>query len=322
MLKNYFYHNAKERKATVILLVLILLIWGLSWAWRFMVTTNPIDFSSFESEIQAFEEDIALAELDAAAEREAAYRAKYPKWEKKNRYPSYDKEDEETETIKTVEPFPFDPNNATETELLSLGLSKRTVRSIVNYREKGGQYRTKTDFGKIYTLELADFARLEPFLQLPDTLARKQYAAKTYEPREAAVPTILDINKATAEELQKLRGIGPSFAQRIIKYRDALGGFAKLAQLGEVYGLPDSVFMKISPYLTCNRAQIKKLNINSATAEELKSHPYLRWRHANAIIGYRERNGPFTKVEMLRTLFEFDDAEGTYWKVKDYLTTQ
>ena len=322
MLKNYFYHNTTERKATVILLALILLVWGLSWAWRFWVTKNPVDFSSFQSEVQAFEEDIAMAELEAAAEREAAYRAKYPKWEKKRHYSSYDKEEGETESVEMVEPFPFDPNTASEMELLSLGLSKRTVRSIINYREKGGQYRIKADFGKIYTLELADFARLEPFLQLPDTLARKQYAAKGYEPREAAAPTILDVNKSSAEDFQKLRGIGPSFAKRIVKYRDALGGFAKLEQLGEVYGLPDSTFLKISPYLTCSRPNLQKLNINTATAEELKSHPYLRWRHANAIVNYRERNGDFTKVEMLRTLFEFDDAEGTYWKVKDYLTTQ
>lgn len=330
MLKSYFYHNSTERKATAFLLILIALLWGLSWAWGYFVSVEKVDFTDFKAEVQAFEGDIALSELLAAEERDAAYKQKYrksyyssdfeedsPPYHKKK----YSKDNEPK--VAVVAPFPFDPNIASETELLSLGLSNRTVHSIINYREKGGIYRIKADFGKIYTLEATDYARLASFLQLPDTLERRQYAAsKTFEPREKAAPIIIDINKATAEDFQKLRGIGASFATRIVKYRNALGGFAKLEQIGEVYGFPDSVFLKIRPQLICSAPHIQKININTANAELLKTHPYLRWRHANAIVRYREQNGLYKSVEMLRTLMEFDDAEGTYWKVKDYLTVE
>jgi competence ComEA-like helix-hairpin-helix protein len=90
--------------------------------------------------------------------------------------------------------------------------------------------------------------------------------------------------------------------------------------LEDIYGLNDSILAKIEPYLSISASNLKKININKMSAEELKSHPYLRWRHANAIVKYREKNGPYNSIEMLRTLHEFNDSEGTYWKIKPYLS--
>jgi competence ComEA-like helix-hairpin-helix protein len=326
MLNNFLYHSTVERKATFVLLFLTALLWGLSWLWPMFSTTKKADFAEFKAKTEAFETDMALAELEEEETKNTKFAPKKSyDFEEDERYQKSDKyerkyknkAEEEEPAVALKEPFPFDPNSADEESLLSLGLPKRTVRSIINFREKGGKFRQKSDLAKVYTLDEADYARLSAFIQLPDSLERKTFAERKPQVRET--PAALDINSASAEDFQKLPGIGPSFAERIVKYRKSLGGFSKTEQVAEVFGLPDSTFQKISPSLRCSSSSIKKININTATVEELKTHPYLRWRHANAIVKYRTANGPYKTPETLRTIHEFDDAEGTYWKIKPYL---
>jgi len=286
--------------------------------------TKKANFSEFKAKTEAFETDMALAELEEEETRNAKFapKKKYDfeeddTYQKSKKYERKTKNKEEEPSVPLKDPFPFDPNSADEQTLLSLGLPKRTVRSIINFREKGGKFRLKSDLAKVYTLDEADYTRLSTFIQLPDSLERKTFAER--KPREREAPAALDINSASAEDFQKLPGIGPSFAERIVKYRKSLGGFFKTEQVAEVFGLPDSTFQKISPNLRCSNSSIKKININTASAEELKTHPYLRWKHANAIVKYRADNGSYKTPETLRTIHEFDDAEGTYWKIKPYL---
>ncbi len=310
MLKDFLYHNSTERKASMLLMLLVFVLIALCWCIPYLVPTPKYDYSQFKKEAAAFAEGLHEAEKsDDASNSEYGYSAKkYPKKEKKS------------DNQREINPFPFDPNNADLNTLLELGLSEKTVKGILNYREKGGVFKIKSDFSKVYSLKEEDFEALEEFIQLPDSLEKKSFGdKKTTERKKTDIPTV-NVNSASAEDFDKLPGIGPSFAERIVKYRDGLGGFVDLAQLEEIYGLNDSIITKISPYLSISSGSIKKININKLGAEELKSHPYLRWRHANAIVKYREKNGPYKSVEMLRTLHEFNDSEGTYWKIKPYLS--
>jgi competence protein ComEA len=317
MWKDYFYHTKSERLGLMLLLSLILLTTVGSWGIDFWQKQEVMDASAFSEEVAAFELDIASLE---AAER--ASKKKYTYREQKSykkRKDSKERKKEEAEPL-AISYFDFDPNKASKEELMQLGLSSRTAQSILNYRSKGGEFRVKTDLAKIYTLSTEDYEALEGYILLPDSIARRRIASEP-DPAQPKPKTIqiIDINQATADDFQQLRGIGPSFSKRIVKYRNALGGFINVDQIGEVYGLPDSTFLAIRSRLRCD-AKIKKLNLNTATAEELKSHPYLRWKHANAIVRYRKENGPFTDPEILRTFFEFDDGYGTYWKIEPYLS--
>ncbi len=201
--------------------------------------------------------------------------------------------------------FPFDPNTAIETELRQLGLSDRVIRTMLNYREKGGRFRHKEDLKKIYGLREADYNRLEPFIQIeaeviandshPIASLEKDHLVNSYrKPKDVKI----DINQATAEEWQQLYGIGPAYSKRIVKFRDKLGGFYSVDQIAETYGLPDSTFQQIKPHLVLSPI-IKSLAINRVSEEELKVHPYLRWKEAKVIVSYREQHGPFHSAEDL-----------------------
>ncbi|MCE7925254.1 MAG: hypothetical protein DYG98_19535 [Haliscomenobacteraceae bacterium CHB4] len=236
-------------------------------------------------------------------------------------------ENEEFEARQVAEKFElfaFDPNTATESELLRLGLPQGTVRGVLNYRAKGGTFRKKEDFRKIYALKNEDYARLSPWIvvgstavltesQQPYPGGRNDFAASKF-----AAKSPLDINRATAEEWQLLPGIGEKRAAQIIRFRESLGGFLTIEQLGEMYGLPDSVFQKIRPLCALTTAGIRRINLNAASEEDLDKHPYISGKQAKLIVAYREQHGSFSSVDDLAKIAAFQDKK---WvdKVRPYL---
>lgn len=130
-------------------------------------------------------------------------------------------------------------------------------------------------------------------------------------------PTFL--NSADSADLEKLPGIGPVLASRIIRYRDRLGGFYEKAQLREVYGISDSLFSLLQPLLqlTSSNALIRTIDINHISFDSLRQHPYLRWEKARAIIRYREANGPFRSEKDLRNIWTLDSL--TLAKILPYI---
>lgn len=119
---------------------------------------------------------------------------------------------------------------------------------------------------------------------------------------------IIEINTADTTAFIDLPGIGSTLASRIVLFRDKLGGFINVGQLGEVYGLKDSVLQLIRPYLQCDSSKIRKLQVNTAGKEELKSHPYIRWSLAGMLINYRSHHGPFNAVDDLKKMENMDDS--------------
>jgi competence protein ComEA len=142
------------------------------------------------------------------------------------------------------------------------------------------------------------------------------FSASKYESKKTFSP--VDINTADTTEFIKLPGIGNKLSNRIITFRDKLGGFYSIDQVGETFGLPDSTFQKIRPSLTLINKELKQVNINTATLDELKIHPYIRYQLANAIIQYRTQHGNFSSVNDLNKVMLFN--EELYNKVSPYLT--
>jgi hypothetical protein len=105
------------------------------------------------------------------------------------------------------------------------------------------------------------------------------------------VPVKIEINSADSLKLLDLRGIGPAFAGRIIKYRRALGGFAELGQLREVYGMDSIRYDGFIVQLKIDTAHLKKLDVNRATFKELLAHPYLDYEQVKALCRFRDRKG-------------------------------
>lgn len=137
-------------------------------------------------------------------------------------------------------------------------------------------------------------------------------------PRQSVIT--IDINKADSAAWESLRGIGPVLAARIVRFRDKLGGFYAISQVRETYGLPDSTFNKIQPYLRLNAVSLKKLDINNADEQTLAQHPYIRYKLARLIFLYRSNNGPFSQPADLLGIPLVDDS--IYRKIEHYIKTE
>ena len=300
---DYFHFSRKERMAAVVIVFLILLIWLYPSALRLIRSRNNSADTSWL---------VAARQLQKQAE------PKKPTVEDQDMdeliYPK------KTEAYSASLLFEFDPNLATNEDWAKLGLREKTIRTIKKFVDHGGKFRKPEDLKKIYGLKLEEFERLEPYIRIKNNLpseATHELPGKIY-PRKPDSKIVIDINSTDTTGFISLPGIGSKLAMRIVNFRDKLGGFYSIEQVGETYGLSDSTFQKIKSLLTINNIDPKKININTATKDELKFHPYLRWNLANAIVEYRNQHGNFSSVDDLKKISVITDD--VFEKVKHYLT--
>ncbi len=223
--------------------------------------------------------------------------------------------------------FNFDPNTLSTEGWKRLGLRDKTISTIQNYLSKGGKFRIAEDLSRIYGLFPNEYERIAPYItiqSIENPSAIKKYEEFNKYPENQNSKTnssdysIIDINTADASEFMSLPGIGPTFSTRIINFREKLGGFYSIQQIGETFGFPDSTFQKIKKYLKLENTAIRKININTATIDELKAHPYIRYQLANPIIAYRNQHGNFISLENLKKIMTI--TEELYIKISPYLT--
>lgn len=230
--------------------------------------------------------------------------------------------------------FPFDPNKLTIEKWQELGLSKKTATIIQHYRNAGGHFYKKEDLKKIYGLADSTYRKLAPYIRIEQSekqlfSSKKTAHEKGFTPNSTYLPEkkpherkrfVLDINTADSASWSRLYGIGPVLSARIVRYRNALGGFFSIAQIAEVYGLPDSTFQRIKKQLNISPVSLKKLNINTASVEMMKSHPYINSRLASAIKAFRDMHGTFDSLPELKALQLVNDQ--IYRKLVPYLSVK
>src|SRR5438477_381668 len=217
--------------------------------------------------------------------------------------------------------FYFDPNRLSPQEWRTLGIPERTIATIEKYLKKGGHFYYADDLKKIYDIHPDEFARLEPYIIIEPSKNQIRSDAGLYaaaaSKQQQAHHDLIDLNTADTSALIALPGIGSKLASRIISFREKLGGFYSVDQVSEIYGLPDSTFKKVKVFLKIRDAAVRKFNINIASKDELKSHPYIRWNLANAIVEYRTQHGNFSTLEDLENIGVIT-AE-VFLKIKPYL---
>ena len=167
---------------------------------------------------------------------------------------------------RTYESFAFDPNTVSVADLQRLGLSERQAESIENYRSKGGRFRSKADFRKMYVVSDTLFARLEAYIEIPK----------------------LELNTADSAALVALRGIGPYYARKILDYRERLGGFVDAAQLLEIEGIDADRLAGFSEDVTVDAKKIRKIDLWHASDTVLARHPYIGAKGARSVLRYRQ----------------------------------
>lgn len=201
----------------------------------------------------------------------------------------------------------FDPNSAGADVLAKVGFNNFQASNLINYREKGGRFYAPEDIMKIYGVDSTLYLLVKEQVQIVDA----------YDANSTKVVR-LELNSADSLQLEKLRGIGPVLAARIIKYRNLLGGYYSVEQIREVYGFPEETYLQLKDNFEIDTVSLIKIRINFAGYIEMIRHPYLEKEHVEAIFKFRENNGPFTKNEQLLDIGILDSL--AFSKLNPYIT--
>lgn len=293
LVRNFFGFNQSQANGFVGLLVLLALLLFSEPVYRWWIAGQPTDFSR-----EATQLDSIVNKMEWPSQKHA----------------SLADPDQERYTL-----FPFNPNQSTEEELQALGFSKGLSKRIINYREKGGVFRIKTDLKKMYGMDSAFYTTISSYVLLPDkreAFVKEKFVTEKKKPAEA-----FNLNTADTTQLKALYGIGTVLAKRIITFRDKLGGFTRMEQLKEVYKLDTAVIARIEKASFIAEDFVpRKININLSEVKELDEHPYISEKIAKAIVAYRFQHGKFNSVDELKKVHLVDEA--LFTKIYPYLTIE
>lgn len=267
---KHFSMNRKELQGLSFLTVVVVFLWFLPDIYRIIkpVKFDP-EFALREEEIHRFLANQSKATNSISITEDILYEPEY---------------------------FPFNPNELTLDEGKRLGLSDYQTRMIHNYVAKGGRFYFKEDFAKIYAINEQDFKRLSPYINLEgrnnlESIAKPSISEPVFT--KPASQLLIELNATDSLELQELRGIGPVFASRIIRFRDLIGGFYASSQLLEVYGMDEERYGNMQANIYADSTKVKKININTVSYQELSRHPYISPKQANVIVQYRNQHGNY-----------------------------
>ncbi len=301
-LKEYLTFTKSERNGIIVLLFIIITLISV----RYYINRQPENVLSHKNDtIQ-----------DKIHQFETALYKKKTTIQKENKKPFH------PDTL-----FNFDPNQASHAQLEKLGFTTKQINALKNYIKAGGRLYKKEDVKKIYGISPQQYNTLLPYIKIddqkPEGSTNKYLKHQATQPKEAKKENQkvrIDINTAEPETLQKLYGIGPVFAERIIKYRKLLGGFYNTQQLLEVYGLENETYNNIQNMIYADTTKITRLNLNKADYKTLLRHPYLNNFQVEGLIRYRK----FKKnIRRLDEVIENNILpKEIYTKMKHYFTVK
>lgn len=286
-IREYLTFSRTQQRAISILLGLILL---LSFLWYYLTSARPIP-------VQRTGND--LVQLMNALVADSGYHAQH----------DYNGN---MEKAPPLTPFPFDPNTLGEAGFRKLGLRDRLVKTLLNYRNKGGKFYTRESLQRIYGLHEDEYRQLEPFIRLPGQQDNPGWTKKEITP--------VGINSADTTQWISLPWIGSKLAANIVAYRERLGGFTRPEQLLEVYGITPESYARFRPYLRVDKTRIRRLNLNTATYYELNAHPYLHGALADSLTALRRRHQyKLDNLQQLKEIALINDE--IFRKIAPYLHT-
>jgi len=201
--------------------------------------------------------------------------------------------------------YPFNPNTVTKEGLLRLGLTSRQASTLISYRNSGARFRKAEDLGRVYGISSEVVNKLKPYIIIEDEknlpVNHIHSDSIVVKERVAAATDVclLELNSCTREDLLKLPGIGEALSERIIRFRELLGGFVSAEQLGEVYGIDTSLVGDLLGMVYVNTDSVRKIPIDTCGYKRLARHPYIGPAAARSILKYRELIGPPSGIDIL-----------------------
>jgi competence ComEA-like helix-hairpin-helix protein len=231
-------------------------------------------------------------------------------FDKQNYYAKTDKPDANI--------FTFDPNEISIEEWMQLGVDEKLASRIIKYRSTGAAFYEPDDLLKIYGFKQYDFERLKNYMIFnTDTSGTQSYASNDIE--TLATPKTndrIELNSASKDDLI-FAGFSSRTAYRILDFRENNGGFYAEDQLNDIFQISEEEIQSALPNLQVDASKVQKLNLNTATVEQLARHNYISDKTAQSIIDYRNAHGRFISIAELRKVQGM--YASTFEKLKPYL---
>lgn len=224
----------------------------------------------------------------------------------------------------TVKPtiYPFNPNFITDFKGYKLGMSVAEIDRLLAYRKQNKFVNSAVEFQAVTKVSDSLLNAISPYFKFPDWVKnKKDYTASTAKPtfNKPEKISIIDINKATKDDLMKVYGIGDKISDRILEQKNKFGAFVSMEQLNDVWGLSPEVIAKLNQNFEVKATEgIRKININNATVKELSQFPFFRYSLAKEIVVFRSMHGdiktedlskikgfPVDKIKIIALYLEF-----------------
>ena len=202
---------------------------------------------------------------------------------------------------------PFNPNFITDFKGYQLGMSVEEIDRLLAFRKTNRYVNSAKEFQEVTKVSDSLLNKISSCFKFPDWVS-KRHSEKSivFITKKSDVKTPIDINKATAEDLKKVYGIGDGLSARILKERTKHGGFVSMDQLEDVWGLSAEVIVSLrEEFVVKELPAFQRININTATIKELTQLPYFRYALARNIVAYRSMNGQFKNIEDLTKISGF-----------------
>lgn len=289
-LKSLFLFSKKQRIGILLLLTVIVILQGVYFF---------VDFSSEEISINENELFLFNKEIDSL--RLVELEKQKPKI------------------------YPFNPNFITDYKGYTLGMSNQEIDRLLAYRKQNKWINSAKDFQQVTKVSNSLLKQISPYFKFPEWVIKPKtskaniYKNNSYSKQPKTFQQKIDLNTATAIQLQKINGIGEALSNRIVNFRNKQGGFIANVQLQEVYGLKPEVILRITNEFTVKTPKpIAKINLNQATRDQLVTIPYIDYELAHAIIEQRTLREGFKDFAELTKVKDFPVAKIEI--IKLYLT--
>lgn len=218
--------------------------------------------------------------------------------------------------------YPFNPNFISDYKGYTLGLSVAEIKRLHDFRKTGKYVNSPEDFRNVTKVSDAQLAKISPYFKFPDWVTKKNNSQKNnyrdfrddkFEKSSAKTEKYekknlvkIDLNSALEEDLDKVFGIGPAFAKKILRKRAQLGAFVSMDQMDEfsefspeaIAGLKKNFFIGPQP-------QVTKVNVNSSSLNQLAYFPYFNRGIAKSIITKRSMKEKISNIEELLDINDF-----------------
>lgn len=219
------------------------------------------------------------------------------------------------DSLKSIEPpkdtiYPFNPNYITDYKGYLLGMSLEEINRLHTFRALGKYVNSANEFQEVTQVSDSLIEVISPSFKFPEWINKNTKISSTSSQLEKSTfekpIKKVNLNTADAEQLKKINGIGDKLSERIISFRNRLGGFLVDAQLYDVYGL-DSVVVKrtLDKFTVLTKPAIEKIDLNEATYDQLRSIVYINGKLAGKILDYRRINGTYKSLEELTKIEDF-----------------